>query len=141
MQASGVGLFMRTLLVILVLATSLAAQSAQQPPAQPQQAPAGHGILGNPEKFADAHLSAIDKAVTLTDEQKPRLRAIFVNEAKKLGTILTDANVTDIQRQRNIQSLHLATIHQVATELTPDQREKFFNFMPEARPRPGVVQN
>jgi Spy/CpxP family protein refolding chaperone len=139
MQAKGAGLLMRTLVLVLVLATSLLAQSG--PPSPAPQAPAGHGILGNPEKFADAHLSAIDKAVTLTDEQKPRLRAIFVSEAKRLGKILTDSTITDEQRQRSVQSLHLATIHQVATQLTPEQREKFFNFMPEARPRPGVVQN
>jgi Spy/CpxP family protein refolding chaperone len=134
---------MRRLVFFLVIATSLLAQSGPQTqqPSQAPQAPAGHGILGNPEKFADAHLAAIDKAVTLSDEQKPRLRAIFVNEAKKLGKILTDSTITDDQRQRSVQSLHLATIHQVATELTPEQREKFFNFMPEARPRPGVVQN
>ena len=121
---------MRTFIAILILAASMLAQ-----------APAGHGILGNPEKFADAHLAAVDRAVTLTDAQKPRLRVIFVNEAKKLGTIFGDASLTDVQRQRSIQSLHLATVHQVAAELTPEQREKFFNFMPEARPRPGVVQN
>jgi Spy/CpxP family protein refolding chaperone len=130
---------MRTLLVVLILAASLLAQSSPQAPLP--QAPAGHGILGNPEKFADAHLNAIDKAVTLTDEQKPRFRVVFVNEAKKLGTIFSDTKLTDEQRQRSVQSLHLTTIHLVAAELTPEQREKFFNFMPEARPRPGVVQN
>ncbi len=126
---------MRTLLAILFLSATLLAQT---PAPQP---PAGHGILNNPEKFADAHLAAVDRAVTLTDAQKPRLRAIFLDEAKRLGTILGDAALTDQVRGRKIQSLHLATVHRVAVELTPQQREKFFNFMPEARPRPGVVQN
>ena len=129
---------MRTLFVVLILATSMLAQSV--PPTQPNsQAP--QSILSNPEKFADAHLAAVDRAVTLTDAQKPRLRAIFLDEAQKLGRVLGDTKVTDDQRQRSIQSLHLATVHLVAAELTPEQRQKFFNFMPEARPRPGVVQN
>jgi hypothetical protein len=122
---------MRTLFAILVLSISLLAQTA----------PAGHGILGNPEKFADAHLAAVDRAVVLTDQQKPKVRAIFVTEATKLGTLFTDATISDDQRQRSLQSLHLTTLHLVAKELTPEQQKKFFNFMPEASPRPGVVQN
>jgi Spy/CpxP family protein refolding chaperone len=66
---------------------------------------------------------------------------VFVNEAKKLVSIFNDATLTDEQKGRSIQSLHLTTLHLVAVELTPEQRQKFFNFMPEARPRPGVVQN
>lgn len=132
---------MRTLLVVLLLASSLVAQSTAPTPSPAPQAPAGHGMLNNPEKFADAHLAAVDRAVTLTDAQKPKLRAIFLDEAKKLGTILGDATLTDQQRGTKVQSLHFATIHRVAAELTAEQREKFFNFMPEARPRPGVVQN
>jgi Spy/CpxP family protein refolding chaperone len=131
---------MRPILIVLILATSLLAQSVpQQTP--PPQAPAGHGILGNPEKFADAHLAALDKAISLSDEQKPRVRSVFVNEARKLVSIFNDATLTDQQKGRSIQSLHLTTLHLVAAELTPEQRQKFFNFMPEARPRPGVVQN
>lgn len=122
---------MRTLLILFLLSASLFAQSAPQ----------GHSILGNPEKFADAHLAAVDRAVTLSDEQKPKVRAIFVTEAKNLGALLSDATISDDQRQRKLQSLHLTTLHLVAKELTPEQQKKFFNFMPEARPRPGVVQN
>jgi Spy/CpxP family protein refolding chaperone len=133
---------MRPLLIVLVvLASSLLAQSAPQSQTPPPQAPAGHGILGNPEKFADAHLTALDKAVSLTDEQKPRVRTVFVNEAKRLMAIFNNTTLTDDQRGRSIQSLHLTTLHLVAAELTQEQRQKFFNFMPDARPRPGVVQN
>lgn len=130
---------MRPILIVLLLASSLLAQSAPQTPSP--QAPAGHGILGNPEKFADAHLNAVDKAVSLTDEQKPRVRTVFVNEAKKLFSIFNDATLSGEQKGHSIQSLHLTTLHLVAAELTPEQRQKFFNFMPEARPRPGIVQN
>jgi Spy/CpxP family protein refolding chaperone len=133
---------MRPLLIVLVVfASSLLAQSAPQSQTPPPQAPAGHGILGNPEKFADAHLTALDKAVSLTDEQKPRVRTVFVNEAKRLMAIFNNTTLTDDQRGRSIQSLHLTTLHLVAAELTQEQRQKFFNFMPDARPRPGVVQN
>jgi Spy/CpxP family protein refolding chaperone len=133
---------MRPLLIVLVvLASSLLAQSAPQSQTPPPQAPAGHGILGNPEKFADAHLAAVDKAVSLSDQQKPRVRTVFVNEAKKLFAIFNDSTLSDEQKGRSIQSLHLTTLHLVAAELTQEQRQKFFNFMPDARPRPGVVQN
>jgi Spy/CpxP family protein refolding chaperone len=132
---------MRPILIVLILASSLLAQSAPQSQTPPPQAPAGHGILGNPEKFADAHITALDKAVALTDEQKPRVRTVFVNEAKKLIAIFNDATLSDEQKGRSIQSLHLTTLHLVAAELTQEQRQKFFNFMPDAQPRPGVVQN
>jgi hypothetical protein len=55
--------------------------------------------------------------------------------------IFNDATLSDEQKGRSIQSLHLTTLHLVAAELTQEQRQKFFNFMPDARPRPGVVQN
>jgi Spy/CpxP family protein refolding chaperone len=132
---------MRTLIATLLLAASLLAQTAAPSPTPAPQAPAGHSILGNPEKFADAHLAAVDRAVALTDEQKPKIRTIFVTEATKLGVIFADNTISQDQRQRSLQSLHMTTLHLVAKELTPEQQKKFFNFMPEARPRPGVVQN
>ncbi len=129
---------MRPLIFVVLLSAALFAQAP--PPQSQPQAPAGHSILSNPEKFADAHVSALDRAVKLTDEQRPKVRAIFVDEAKRLGKIMSDASITDAQRQNSIQSLHLATIHRVAAELTPEQREKYFQTQPP-KPRPGVVQN
>src|SRR3569832_880113 len=103
---------MRTLVALLLLSATLFAQ-----------APSGHSILGNPEKFADAHLAAVDRAVMLSDEQKPKVRAIFVTEATKLGQLFNDSSLTQEQRQRGLQSLHMTTLHLVAKELTPDQQK------------------
>ncbi len=110
-------------------------------PAAPS-APSGHSILSDPNAFADAHLSALDRAVHLTDEQKPKVRAVFIDEANRLGKILGDTKMTDERRQSALQALHMATIHRVAAELTPEQRQKYFNTQPPQPRQPkGTVQN
>ena len=130
---------MRTFAIILALSASLLAQSAA--PQTSPSAPPGHSILGDPNKFADAHVNSLDRVVTLTDQQRPKVRAIFFDEAQRLGKIMTDQSITDEKRQNSLQSLHLATMHRVAMELTPEQREKYWGKQPPPKRREPTVQN
>ncbi len=96
-------------------------------------APPGHQMLSSPEAFADGHLAALDKQVKLTAEQKPKLRAVFLAEAKELFAVFGDKTLTQEQEQARIQQLHVATQSKVWSLLTHEQR-KAMTEVPAPRP-------
>ena len=85
--------------------------------------PPGHQMLSSADAFADGHLAALDKQVTLTTEQKPKVRAVFLQEANELFAVFGDKSATQEQKQARIQQLHIATRDKVWGLLTPEQRK------------------
>ena len=85
--------------------------------------PPGHHMLASPDAFADGHLAALDKQVGLSAEQKTQLRAVFLEEGKNLFAVFGDATLSDAQKQKRIQQLHVATEHKVWGLLTHEQRK------------------
>ena len=106
------------LLVFLIFAfglTALAQNSGAMPP--------GHQMLSSPDAFADGHLAALDKQVKLTDEQKPKVRAVFMQEATDLFAVFGDTTMSQEQKQSRIQQIHVATQNKVWGLLTHEQRK------------------
>jgi Spy/CpxP family protein refolding chaperone len=114
-------------LTISVLAVTALAQN-------PGGVPPGHQMLSSPAAFADGHLAALDKQVALTAEQKPKVRAVFLQEAKELFVVFGDKTLTQEQKQARIQQLHVTARDQVWNLLTHEQR-KLMNEGPTP-PRP-----
>jgi hypothetical protein len=85
--------------------------------------PPGHQMLSSPEAFADGHLAALDKQVGLTAEQKPKARAVFVEEAKELFALFGDQSISQEQKQARIQQIHIKTRDQIWALLTHEQRK------------------
>jgi Spy/CpxP family protein refolding chaperone len=85
--------------------------------------PPGHQMLSSPNAFADGHLAALDKQVGLTADQKPKLRAVFVQEANELFAVFGDQLMSQERKQARIQQLHVATQSKVWGLLTHDQRK------------------
>ena len=85
--------------------------------------PPGHQMLTSPEAFADGHLAALDKQVGLSFDQKPQLRAVFLQEGKELFAVFGDATLSDAQKQARIQQIHMAAEHKVWSLLTQEQRK------------------
>lgn len=81
-------------------------------------------MLASPETFADGHLAALDRRVQLTDEQKPKIRALFLDEGKQLFALLSSSSLTPEQKQAGIQKLHLQTAAKVNSILTAEQRRR-----------------
>jgi len=81
-------------------------------------------MLSSPDAFADGHLAALDKQVSLTAEQKPKLREVFLQEAKDLFGIFGDKSMSQEQKQARIQQIHLTTRDKVWGLLTHDQRKQ-----------------
>ena len=103
----------------LVLSAFTFIASAQNSGAMPP----GHQMLASPDAFADGHLAALDQQVGLSDEQKPQLRAVFLEEGKNLFAVFGDATLSDAQKQARIQQLHVITEHKVWGLLTHEQRK------------------
>ncbi len=87
-------------------------------------APPGHQMLASPDAFADGHLAALDKQVGLSAEQKPQLRAVFLQEAKELFAVFGDPSMSQEQKQARIQQLHVTTQSKVWGLLTHEQRKQ-----------------
>ena len=98
--------------------------------------PPGHQMLASPDAFADGHLAALDKQVGLSAEQKPQLRAVFLQEGKELFAVFGDATLSDSQKQARIQQLHVVTEHKVWALLTHEQRKLM---TPQPTPPPRQV--
>ena len=86
--------------------------------------PPGHQMLASPDAFADGHLAALDKQVTLTAEQKTQLRAVFLQEGKDLFAVFSDQSMSQEQKQARIQELHVVTQNKVWSLLTHEQRKQ-----------------
>ena len=96
--------------------------------------PPGHQMLASPEAFADGHVAALDKQVGLSTEQKPQIRAVFLEEGKALFAVFGDTTISDSQKQARIKQLHVATQDKIWNLLTHEQR-KMMTEQPEP-PRP-----
>jgi len=123
---------MKRIVVLLFLTLSVFSFVAQ---AQNSDAmPPGHQMLSSPDAFADGHLAALERQVGLSPEQKPKLRAVFLQEANDLFAVFGDARLSEAQKQARIQQLHLATQSKVWNLLTHEQRKQMSES--PAPPRP-----
>jgi hypothetical protein len=102
-------------------------------------APPSHNILNDPNAFADAHLNGLDRQVHLTDQQKAKIRPIFVAEGQKLVAIINDPSLSEAQRQAQIEKLHEQTRDKVMSMLTPSQLKQYDN-TPKVQPSPKTAQ-
>jgi len=97
------------------------AQDSQRGPGAGQQ---GAGQMMNPE----ARVAALDRAVTLTPEQKTSITAIYTKARDEAGY---DSGNPEANREKMQQSMQ-STRSQVMALLTPEQKAKF-----EAMPQQG----
>jgi Spy/CpxP family protein refolding chaperone len=109
---------LRATLLALILCTSALSYSQNS-----GTIPPGHQMLSSADAFADGHLAALDKQVTLMTEQKSKVRAVFLQEANELFAVFGDNSLAQEQKQARIQQLHIATRDKVWGLLTPEQRK------------------
>jgi len=109
--------------IAILLALTLSTFTLMAPAQNPGALPPGHQMLASPDAFADGHLAALDKQVALTAEQKPKLRAVFLDEGNQLFAVFGDQSMSQEQKQARIQQLHVATQSKVWGLLTHEQRK------------------
>ncbi len=103
-------------LFLLLVSLTLVARS--------QNAPSGHQMLGDADKFADGHVAALDQQLHLSKAQKEKLRPIFLAEGQQLMAVMNNDKLSMDQKQSAISKLHLETAAKVNSVLTPQQRQQ-----------------
>ena len=102
--------------------------------ASPQQ---GERRRGGPGMGMDPgeRVENLSKQLNLTDEQKPKVRAIFEDEMKQRQAMRDDASLSREDRMEKMRAMNESTQKQIAKILTADQKKKWDEIMKENRER------
>jgi Spy/CpxP family protein refolding chaperone len=111
-----------TLTILVVLATGLLL--AGQTNAAPQTPPQGHEAMGATAS-ADAHFQMLSEKLSLTEDQKAKVKPILQDQAQQLKAIHDDPSLTPEQKAAKKKAIHETTHDQIKAVLTPEQQEKF----------------
>jgi Spy/CpxP family protein refolding chaperone len=82
----------------------------------------GGGGGGRPQMTPDMQVANLDKAVTLTDDQKPKVLAIYTAEAKARQDMMT---AQDPDMRTKFMAMRTKDRADIRALLTPDQQTKF----------------
>jgi periplasmic protein CpxP/Spy len=105
--------------------------------AVPMQAQGGGG--GGMRMTSDQRVAAIDKAVTLTDDQKTKIKAIFDADAKKMQDMMA---AQDPDMRTKMTAMRTDENTQIKALLTDDQKPKYDAYlasMPQRGQRPPAA--
>ena len=93
----------------------------------------GGGGGGRMQMTPEARVAAIDKAVTLTDDQKTKITAIYTADAKKMADLRA---AQDPDMRTKMTAMRTDENTQIKALLTDDQKPKFDAYlaaMPQGR--------
>lgn len=117
---------------LLALGMTLRADdSTNTPPAAPPPAgDHGPGMKGRPD---------IAKELNLTDDQKPKVKAIMDAQMQKMRDLREDDSLSKDDKRAKMKTIHDDTATQLKTVLTPDQFSKWQEMSKHMmhRPPPG----
>ena len=97
----------------------------------PMMAQGGGG--GGMRMTSDQHVAAVDKAVTLTDDQKTKITAIYTDDAKKMADLRASQ---DPDMRTKMMAMRTDENTKIKALLTDDQKPKFDAYlasMPQGR--------
>ncbi len=99
--------------------------------ANPQAAPAPQ----TPTKEMGMHagLQAAVESLNLTDDQKAKVRDIFVDAKTKRQAVSNDASLSDDQKKAKMKELHSGTMAKLNEVLTPEQQTELKSKMEAAK--------
>jgi Spy/CpxP family protein refolding chaperone len=84
------------------------------------QKPSGNA---KPVSHADAHLATLSTKLTLTPDQKSKIKPILDGESAKIDTVKMDKTLSDVNRKAKIKPIRDDADKQIRTVLTPDQQK------------------
>ena len=99
--------------------------------ANPQAAPAPQ----TPTKEMGMHagLQAAVESLNLTDDQKAKVKDIFVDAKTKRQAVSNDASLSDDQKKAKMKELHSGTMAKLNEVLTPEQQTELKSKMEAAK--------
>jgi Spy/CpxP family protein refolding chaperone len=113
--------------MVAALAVPLALAKSQDAPA-PQAAAKEMGMRGG--------LQAAVESLSLTDDQKAKVKDIFADAKAKHQAVSNDTSLTDDQKKAKLKELHEGTLAKVNAVLTPDQQTELKSKIEAAKTRP-----
>jgi Spy/CpxP family protein refolding chaperone len=113
--------------MVAMLAVPLALAKSQDSPAA-QAAGKGMGMRGG--------LQAAVESLSLTDDQKAKVKDIFADAKAKHQAVSNDTSLTDDQRKAKLKELHEGTLAKVNAVLTPDQQTELKSKIEAAKTKP-----
>jgi Spy/CpxP family protein refolding chaperone len=81
-------------------------------------------------------LQAAVESLTLTDDQKAKVKDIFADAKAKHQAVTNDTSLTDDQKKVRLKELHEGTLARVNAVLTPDQQTELKSKIEAARTKP-----
>jgi Spy/CpxP family protein refolding chaperone len=91
---------------------------------------------GKGSNKVDAELDELNKQLTLTDEQKAKIKPILADKYQKIGALKKDSSVAKDDRKAKTKEIADATTQQIRPLLTPDQQTKL-DQMPKGKSGKG----
>jgi Spy/CpxP family protein refolding chaperone len=113
--------------MVAALAVPLALAKSQDAPA-PQATGKEMGMRGG--------LQAAVESLSLTDDQKAKVKDIFVDAKAKHQALANDTTLTDDQKKAKLKELHEGTLAKVNAVLTPDQQTELKSKIEAAKSKP-----
>ena len=113
--------------MVAAMAVPLALAKSQDAPA-PQASGKQMGMRGG--------LQAAVESLSLTDDQKAKVKDIFADAKTKYQTVSSDTSLTDDQKKVKMKELHEGTLAKVNGVLTPDQQTELKSKLEAARTKP-----
>ncbi len=113
--------------MVAALAVPVALANSQATPA-PQAAGKEMGMHGG--------LQAAVESLNLTDDQKAKVKDIFVDAKTKRQAVSSDASLSDEQKKAKMKELHSATMAKLNEVLTPEQQTELKSKMEGAKAKP-----
>ena len=113
---------------------ALAADTNAAPAAPTPPAAGGPPGMRAPRMSVDQRLAQLSDALTLTDDQKPKVKAVLEDQQKQMAD-LRQAAPED--RRAKMQALHDDVNNKMKDILTPDQYDKFTKMTPPGGRRGG----
>lgn len=112
-----------SIVTILVLSAAglTFAQTPQESQAPPPEKHAGmhHG------ESAEQQLQMLSEKLTLTDDQKVKLKPILQEQTQQIKAVHADSSLTPEQKKTKMKSVHESFHEQINAMLTPEQQTKF----------------
>jgi periplasmic protein CpxP/Spy len=123
---------------LLMLSPALRADDATNTP--PSTPPAGGpppGDRGPGMRGRGPNIDMIAQRLNLTDDQKPKVKAIFEDQQSKMRDLWQNQDLSREDRMAKMRAIHEDTLTKMKAVLTADQFQKF----QEMRPRRGGPRN
>jgi len=124
-------LFLTALAVGGLLAFGMVANAGDttnNPPATP---PVGAPPPGGPGMRGQAGFDRIAEQLNLTDDQKPKVKAILEDQRKKMGDLRDDTSLSREDKMAKRKAVHEDTVTQMKAVLTADQFQKWQAMQPQ----------